>query len=82
MENIDQRVRAIIVDILCVDAHRAVGSARLIEDLRMDSLDAVEIVMEIEEEFGLEVSDELAIKCLTVQDCINAVKAAKPIDGW
>ncbi|MCK5639900.1 MAG: acyl carrier protein [Gammaproteobacteria bacterium] len=48
----------------------------LIDDLGMDSLDAVELVMAVEEEFGIEVPDNVAETCITVQDCVKTIDAA------
>jgi len=58
MASTEERVRDIIVDLLGVDASRVVSEARFREDLEADSLDLVELIMAIEEEFGGEISDE------------------------
>ena len=68
---IDQRVKDIIVEQLGVKADQVTPEAKLIEDLGADSLDAVELVMALEEEFGIEVPDEQAEKLQSVGDIIK-----------
>ena len=63
---IDQRVKDIIVEQLGVKADQVTPEAKFIEDLGADSLDTVELIMALEEEFGVEVPDEQAEKLLTV----------------
>ena len=58
--NIEQKVRDIIVEQLGVNADQVTTDAKFIEDLGADSLDTVELVMAFEEEFGIEVPDEEA----------------------
>lgn len=76
-----ERIRKIIVDELGIKLDQVVPSARLMEDLGADSLDLVEMVMSMEEEFKsadgkiLEISDEDAEKIATVQDAIDFLKA-------
>ncbi len=65
---IDQRVRDIIVEQLGVKPDQVTAEAKFIEDLGADSLDTVELIMALEEEFGIEVPDEQAEKLLTVGD--------------
>jgi len=65
---IDQRVKDIIVEQLGVKPDQVTPEAKFIEDLRADSLDTVELIMALEEEFGIEVPDEQAEKLLTVGD--------------
>jgi len=71
---IDQRVKDIIVEQLGVKPDQVVPSAKFIEDLGADSLDTVELVMALEEEFGIEVPDEQAEKLQTVGDVIKYVE--------
>ena len=59
-ENIAEKVKEIIVEQLSVSADEVKPEANLIDDLGADSLDAVELVMAVEEEFGIEVPDEVA----------------------
>ena len=65
---IDQRVRDIIVEQLGVKPDQVTPEAKFIEDLGADSLDTVELIMALEEEFGIEVPDEQAEKLLTGGD--------------
>jgi acyl carrier protein len=74
-----ERVRKIVVDQLGVDEEQVVPSASFVEDLNADSLDLVELIMSMEEEFGkdgkaLEISDEDAEKIVTVQDAVDYLK--------
>ena len=71
---IEQRVKNIIVDQLGVKPEQVTPEAKFIEDLGADSLDTVELVMALEEEFGLEIPDEEAEKILTVQDAVRYIK--------
>ena len=75
MEDSEQKLRELIAKHLKVDVSRIVDEARLVDDLGADSLDTVETVMEIEEKYGVEISDQDALKLVTVGDCINYVKA-------
>jgi len=76
-ENIEEKVQEIIVEQLGVSADQVKPEAKMIEDLGADSLDAVELVMAIEEEFEIEVPDEEAEKLLSVGDVIEHVTKAK-----
>ena len=71
---IEERIKSIIVEQLGVDATEVVPSAHFIDDLGADSLDTVELVMAVEEEFGVEISDEEAEKAQTVADLIGFIK--------
>lgn len=70
MNDTEQRVRAIIVELLGVDEDQVVPSASFREDLEADSLDLVELIMAFEEEFEGEISDEEAQKITTVGEAI------------
>jgi acyl carrier protein len=70
-----ERVRAIIVDLLGVDAAKVTPEARFREDLEADSLDLVELIMAFEEEFGGEISDEDAQKITTVGQAVEYLDA-------
>lgn len=70
-----EKIRDIIVEQLNVEASDVTMETHLMKDLEADSLDAVEIIMGIEEEFGIEVPDEDAEKFQTVADLVNYVEA-------
>ena len=74
---IDQRVKDIIVEQLGVKPEQVVPAAKFIEDLGADSLDTVELVMALEEEFGIAVPDEQAEKLQSVGDVIKYVEEAQ-----
>jgi acyl carrier protein len=73
MSSIEQRVKKIIVEQLEVKEEEVVPTASFIDDLRADSLDTVELVMALEEEFETEIPDEDAEKIMTVQDAIDYI---------
>jgi acyl carrier protein len=75
VNNIEERVKEIIVDQLGVDAEEVTPEAKFIEDLGADSLDTVELVMALEEEFNIEIPDEDAGKIVTVRDTIKYIKS-------
>lgn len=72
--NVEEKVRNIIVEQLGVSVDEVVPEASFVDDLGADSLDLVELVMVLEEEFGKEIPDEDAEKIQTVQDAINYIK--------
>jgi len=65
---VSERLKKIIVDQLGVDESEVVPSASFVEDLNADSLDLVELIMSLEEEFKVQISDEDAEKITTVQE--------------
>ncbi|OGQ33807.1 MAG: acyl carrier protein [Deltaproteobacteria bacterium RIFCSPHIGHO2_12_FULL_43_9] len=75
MATVEERVKNIIVDQLGVETNTVKPDSKFIDDLGADSLDIVELVMAMEEEFGLEISDEDAEKIRTVQDVIKYIEA-------
>ena len=75
MSNIEERVKKVIVDQLGVKEEEVVPEAAFIEDLGADSLDTVELVMALEEEFGTEIPDEDAEKITTVKASIDYIEA-------
>jgi len=66
-----EQVKNIIVELLAVDPSKVTREARFREDLEADSLDLVELIMEFEDEFGGEISDEDAQKITTVGDAVD-----------
>jgi acyl carrier protein len=75
MGAIEDKVIDIIVDKLGVDRSEVTPEAVFVDDLGADSLDLVELIMAMEEEFGTEIADEDAEKLRTVQDVISFIKA-------
>ncbi len=73
--SVEEKVKNIIVEQLGVDMESVTPEASFIDDLGADSLDIVELVMTMEEEFDLEIPDEDAEKIKTVNDVINYIKA-------
>ena len=74
MSSIEERVRTIIAEQLDQDNSDIVPEASFIDDLGADSLDLVELVMHMEEEFDVEIPDEEAENIRTVQDAINYIE--------
>ena len=75
MEPVADRVKKIIVDQLGVEEELVTSEASFVDDLGADSLDTVELVMALEEEFGIEIPDEDAEKITTVQNAIDYANA-------
>lgn len=75
MAELEEKVKQIIVDQLGVDGDEVTPQAKFVEDLGADSLDTVELVMALEEEFGIEIPDEDAEKIATVKDAIDYIKS-------
>jgi len=71
--DIEKKVKAIIMEQLGVSEEELKAEASFVDDLGADSLDLVELVMALEEEFGQEIPDEDAEKITTVQDAINYI---------
>ena len=71
---IEERVKEIIVEQLGVEASSVTDQAKFVDDLGADSLDTVELVMALEEEFSLEIPDEDAEKITSVHDAIEYIK--------
>jgi len=74
---VEQRVREIVAEQLERDVKEVTNTASFIDDLGADSLDIVELVMKMEEEFGIEIPDEEAEKIKTVNDVIQYVTTHK-----
>ena len=69
-----ERLKKIIVEQLGVDDEEVTPQASFVEDLNADSLDLVELIMSLEEEFGMEISDEDAEKIQKVQDAVDYIE--------
>ncbi|MDP7551992.1 MAG: acyl carrier protein [Nitrospinaceae bacterium] len=74
MMSVEEKVKEIIVDQLGVDDKQVTATASFIDDLGADSLDTVELVMALEEEFDIEIPDDEAEKIAKVQDAIEYIK--------
>ena len=72
--SVEDKVKEIIVDQLGVDEKQVNSEASFIDDLGADSLDTVELVMALEEEFDIEIPDEDAEKIATVQNAVDYIK--------
>ena len=73
MAEIEARVKDIIVDKLGVDESEVTPNASFTNDLGADSLDTVELIMELEKEFGMSIPDDQAEKISTVQDAVDYI---------
>ena len=73
--SVEDKVKKIIAEKLGVDLEEVVPEASFVDDLGADSLDRVELIMSMEEEFDTDIPDEEAEKIQTVQDAINYVNA-------
>ena len=72
--SVEEKVKEIIVDQLGVDEKQVKSDASFIDDLGADSLDTVELVMALEEEFDIEIPDEDAEKIASVQNAVDYIK--------
>lgn len=76
MSDISSKVKAIIVEKLVIDESEVTDTASFQQDLGADSLDTVELIMEFEKEFNIQISDEDAEKIQTVADVVNYIQSA------
>ncbi len=80
MPGVEDKVKQIIVDQLGVDPGDVTASSSFVDDLGADSLDRVELIMALEETFGIEIPDEDAEKIVTVQNAVDYIqKNAKSV---
>ena len=77
MSDISERVKKIVVEHLGVEADKVVDSASFVDDLGADSLDTVELVMAFEEEFNIEIPDEIAEKITTIKDATEHIEKSQ-----
>ena len=73
--SVEDKVKKIIAEKLAVDLEEVVPEAAFVDDLGADSLDLVELIMSMEEEFDIEISDEDAEELLSVKDAIDYVNS-------
>ena len=73
MSNTEEKVQQIIADVLGLDSKEVEAKSSFQEDLGADSLDVVEVVIALEEEFGIDIPDERAEKIATVQDVVDSI---------
>tara|TARA_Y100001970_G_C13633560_1_gene555350 strand:- start:138 stop:377 length:240 start_codon:yes stop_codon:yes gene_type:complete len=76
-DDILNQIKQIVVDKLDVNESKITEDAKFIDDLGADSLDTVELIMQFEEEFGLEIPDEDAEKILSVKDALDYISKNK-----
>jgi len=75
MSTVEQRVQKIIAEQLSVSDDQVTSNASFVDDLGADSLDTVELVMALEEEFEIDIPDEEAEKIVKVQDAVDYIKS-------
>lgn len=75
MSSVEDRVQKIIAEQLSVSDDQVTGNASFVDDLGADSLDTVELVMALEEEFEIDIPDEEAEKIVKVQDAVDYIKS-------
>lgn len=73
--SVEDKVKKIIAEKLSVDLEEVVPEASFVDDLGADSLDLVELIMSMEEEFDMDISDEDAEKLITVKDAIDYIQS-------
>ena len=72
--NVDEKVKEVIVEQLNITEEECVPDAAFIDDLGADSLDIVELIMAMEDNFGIDISDDDLVKIRTVQDIIDYIR--------
>jgi acyl carrier protein len=77
VNDVEERVKKIVVEQLGVDKEQVTHEASFVDDLGADSLDTVELVMALEEEFDIEIPDEAAEKITTIQQAIDYINNHK-----
>ena len=77
MSDIAERVKKFVIEHLGVEEDKVVDSASFVDDLGADSLDTVELVMAFEEEFSIEIPDDVAEKITTIKDAIEHIEKSQ-----
>ena len=77
MSDIAERVKKIVIEHLGVEEDKVIDSASFVDDLGADSLDTVELVMAFEEEFSIEIPDDVAEKITTIKDAIEHIEKSQ-----
>ncbi len=77
MSDIAERVKKIVIEHLGVEEDKVIDSASFVDDLGADSLDTVELVMAFEEEFSIEIPDDVAEKITTIKDAISHIEKSQ-----
>ena len=77
MSDIAERVKKIVIEHLGVEEDKVIDSASFVDDLGADSLDTVELVMAFEEEFSIEIADDVAEKITTIKDAIGHIEKSQ-----
>ncbi len=80
MSSIEERVKRIVAEQLNVNLTEVRTDSSFVDDLGADSLDTVELVMALEEEFDAEIPDEDAERIITVQDAIDYIKSKEQVE--
>ena len=75
-KTIFERVKQVLVDVIGANPDRVTDECKFVEDLDCDDIDMIEVVMSLEEEFGMEIPDEHAEKLLTVGDAVKYLREA------
>lgn len=81
MATIEERVKKIVVEQLGVKEDNVTNDASFVDDLGADSLDTVELVMALEEEFGTEIQDDEAEKITTIQQAVDYIRNRAKVEG-
>ncbi len=81
MSTVEERVKEIVAEQLGVNKEQVTNEASFVDDLGADSLDTVELVMALEESFGIEIPDEAAEKITTIQHAIDYINATEKAES-